>query len=228
MTLNVALLRFAPCSLRALQLEPFSKPVGFFMQKDKDKHSGLRGAVALSHFFLRERVQPGDRVADATCGNGHDTLFLARLVGWGGRVWAFDVQDGALAVTRSLLGEAGCLEQVEMVAAGHERLAEIVREPLRAAVFNLGYLPGGDKQLVTRPGNTVTALDQAIGLLLPGGIITVCVYTGHPGGAEEGAAVEKWAATLASEQHNVWRSRQVNRPETSPYLLVIEKTGSLT
>ena len=192
------------------------------------KFSGFRGAVALAHFFLRERVQPGDRVADATCGNGHDTLFLARLVGPGGRVWAFDVQDGALAATRSLLGEAGCLEQVEMVAAGHERLAEIVREPLRAAVFNLGYLPGGDKQLVTRPENTVTALDQAIDLLLPGGIITVCVYTGHPGGAEEGAAVEKWAATLASEQYNVWRSRQVNRPETSPYLFVIEKTGSLT
>jgi len=187
------------------------------------KYSGLSGAVAFSHFFQRERVKAGDRVADATCGNGHDTLLLARLVGPAGRVWAFDVQEGALAATRALLSEAGCLEQVEMVAAGHERLAEFVPAPLRAVVFNLGYLPGGDKQLVTRPRDTVTALQQAADLLLPGGIITVCIYTGHPGGAGEGAAVEEWAAALASEQYNVWRSRQVNRPETAPYLLVIEK-----
>ena len=193
------------------------------MQSDNARYAGLRGAVALSHFFLRERVQPGDRVVDATCGNGHDTLFLAQLVGPEGRVWAFDVQDGALAATRALLFEEGCLERVELVAAGHERLAEFVREPLRAVIFNLGYLPGGDRQVVTRPENTVAALEQAAGILLPGGIITVCIYTGHPGGAAEGAAVEKWASAMAPRQFNVWTSRQNNRPDTAPYLLLIEK-----
>ncbi len=193
------------------------------MTSDEVKYPGLRGAVPLSHFFLRERVRPGDRVADATCGNGHDTLLLARLVGPAGKVWAFDVQAGALAETRALLFEEGCLDQVEMVGAGHERLAEFVGEPLRAAVFNLGYLPGGDKQLVTRPENTVTALAQAADILLPGGIITVCIYPGHPGGVEEGEAVEQWGAALDPRQFNVWRSGQLNRPETAPYLTVVEK-----
>jgi SAM-dependent methyltransferase len=187
------------------------------------KAEKLRGAVALSHFFLGERVEPGDRVADATCGNGHDTLFLARLVGPGGKVWAFDLQEKALVNTRALLDEAGCLAQTELVAAGHERLAEFVGEPLKAALFNLGYLPGGDKNFITRPEQTLAALDQAAHLLLPGGIINVCVYTGHPGGAEEGEAVEQWAAGLAPATFNVWMSRQINRPSSAPYVVIIEK-----
>ena len=118
----------------------------------KDINSGLRGAVALSQFFLRERVRAGDRVVDATCGNGRDAVLLAQLVGQAGRVWAFDVQETALAATRAALSEAGCLEQVELIAAGHERLAEFVLVPLRAAVFNLGYLPGADREVVTAGG----------------------------------------------------------------------------
>jgi SAM-dependent methyltransferase len=183
----------------------------------------LRGGVVLSHLFLRERVQQGDRVADATCGNGLDTLFLARLVGEGGKVWAFDIQEEALANTRTRLAEAGCLARVDLVAAGHERLAEFVDGPLRAAVFNLGYLPGGDKRVVTRPDETIAALEQAAGLIIPGGIITVCIYTGHPGGAEEGEAVEKWASSLPPAGFNVWLSRQINRPSSAPYLLLAEK-----
>jgi SAM-dependent methyltransferase len=183
----------------------------------------LRGAVALSHFFLRGRVRPEDRVADATCGNGRDTLLLARLVGADGKVWAFDLQEEALAKTRTLLAGAGCLAQTELLAVGHERLVEYVQEPLRAVVFNLGYLPGGDKGFVTRTEQTLAALDQATRLLLPGGVITICVYTGHPGGAEEGEAVEKWASAFAAEEFNVWRSHQLNRPPTAPYLVLVEK-----
>ncbi len=183
----------------------------------------LRGGVVLSHLFLKDRVKPGDRVADATCGNGHDTLFLARLVGEGGKVWAFDIQEEALANTRMLLEEAGCLARVELVAAGHERLADFVEGPLKAAAFNLGYLPGGDKRVVTQPDETIAALEQAAGLIMAGGVITVCIYTGHPGGAEEGEAVEKWAAALPPEEFNVWLSRQINRPSSAPYVLLVEK-----
>lgn len=58
--------------------------------------------------FWKHVVSPGDSVIDATCGGGKDTLALARLVqpwkgGRGGRVLAIDVQEEALARTRSLL-----------------------------------------------------------------------------------------------------------------------------
>ncbi len=189
------------------------------------ENGGLTGAVPLSHFFLRERVGHGDRVVDATCGNGRDTLFLAGLAGPAGKVWAFDLQEQGLANTRALLANAGCLAWTQLVAAGHERLAEFVGEPVRAVHFNLGYLPGGDRNLITRPENTLAALDQASRLLLPGGIITVCVYTGHPGGADEGKAVEEWAAGLSPGEFNTWVSRQANRGPTAPYLVLVEKAA---
>lgn len=195
---------------------------------DKDgfrKQESLRGAVPMSHFFLRQRVRPGDLVLDATCGNGLDTLLLAELVGEGGKVWAFDLQPVAIGATRQLLERKGWLKRVELVEAGHETLAETVPPGLAAAVFNLGYLPGGDASLVTGPVSTVSALEQSAQLLSLGGIVTVCLYTGHQGGPEEAHAVEGWAAALDPRKYNVWRTRQLNRPDSAPYLVLVEKIG---
>jgi SAM-dependent methyltransferase len=193
-------------------------------ERRRPRKETLRGAVTLSHFYLRERVRPGDLVLDATCGNGQDTLLLAELVGEGGRVWAFDLQPRAIAATRELLEGKGRLGYVELIEAGHERLGEFVPEGLSAAVFNLGYLPGGGAEsFVTTPANTVAALEQAAVLLKPEGIITVSLYTGHEGGPEEAQAVEQWGASLSPKHFNVWCSRQLNRPGIAPYLILVER-----
>jgi SAM-dependent methyltransferase len=177
----------------------------------------------MSHLLLRRTVRSGDVVVDATCGRGHDTLFLARLVGSEGKVWAFDVQQEALTAAEELLSGEGCLSRVTLVHAGHERLAEYVREPVRAMVFNLGFLPGGGGGIVTRPHTTLAALKQAANMLLPRGILAVSIYTGHPGGAEEAAAVEQWAAQLPFRTFHAWLSRQLNRSAAAPYLVLVEK-----
>ena len=183
----------------------------------------LRGAVPLSHLFLRERVRPGDRVVDATCGNGRDTLVLAGLVGPAGRVWGFDIQETALYAAGTLLEKAGHRDRVELVHAGHERLAEFVSAPVTAVVFNLGYLPGGNRECVTRPRATTAAAGQAAGLLAPGGFILMVLYTGHDGGPEEAAAVESWAAALPPKEYHVWNCRQMNRSCAAPYVILVEK-----
>jgi len=188
-----------------------------------DSPENLRGAVALCHFFLWERVRPGDRVVDATCGNGHDTRLLAQLVGPAGKVWGFDIQDQALEATRSLLVEDGLLGRVTLVQAGHERLAEYIREPLAAVAFNLGYLPGGEKGIITRPETTRAALAAAFDLLVPCGVLLVVIYSGHPGGMEEEDSVLAWADGLDPRSANAWTCRQPNRPASAPFLLMAEK-----
>jgi tRNA G37 N-methylase Trm5 len=140
------------------------------------------------HALLAEVVRPGETVVDATAGNGHDTLHLARLVGPTGRVIAFDVQPSALAATSSLLKDHG-LSHVELVQADHARLAEWVKVPIAACTFNLGYLPGGDHQITTSTASTITALKAATNWLRPGGRITTICYVGHPAGQDETAAV---------------------------------------
>ena len=187
---------------------------------------GLYGAVPMAHFFLKERLKPGDCVVDATCGNGQDTLLLASLVGSSGRVWAFDVQEAALAKTGKSLAAVGLEQRVQLVHAGHERLAEFVTEQLQAVVFNLGYLPTGDRKIRTAAATTLTALHQAAMQLQAGGLILVAVYTGHEGGEEEWSAVHKWCTALLPHKFNVWQSRQLNRGETAPFLIVVEKAGS--
>ena len=184
---------------------------------------GLGGAVGFSHLFLRQVVRPGDRVIDATCGRGRDTLFLAELVGNTGEVWAFDVQEEALVETAELIRVAGCSAWVKLVHAGHESLSRYVCEPVRAVVFNLGYLPGNRAGVVTHPKTSLAALDQSLPLLLPGGVIVLVVYTGHPGGEEEAAGIEVWAHALPAREFNVWKSRQLNRADSAPYVIVVGK-----
>lgn len=186
------------------------------------KQQGLYGAVPLAHYFLRERLKAGDQVVDATCGNGQDTLLLAELVGSDGQVWAFDLQAEALARTGERLAAAGLQERVQLIHSGHERMAEFVSTALQAVVFNLGYLPAGDKSVMTAAATTIVALEQAAKLLKSGGFLLVAVYTGHDEGAEW-QAVQQWAVGLHPHSFNVWQMRQLNRGETAPFLVVAER-----
>ncbi len=173
--------------------------------------------------LLNACLKTGDSVLDGTAGNGHDTLFLAQCVGASGRVFAFDVQQSALDNTAARLQAAGCAGQVSLIRAGHERLADYVDTSLAAAVFNFGYLPGGDKQLTTQADTSIAALAAACKLLRPGGLLTATLYPGHEAGEKEANAVETWASTLSQQDVQVLRYQFINQRNRPPYLLVFEK-----
>ncbi len=180
-------------------------------------------ATELAHLAIRRSVNPGDCAIDATVGNGHDTLFLAELVGPSGRVFGFDVQETALASAAEKLGG---LPQVRLVHAGHETLAEHLaandRDRLAAAMFNLGYMPGGPKDIVTRPETTLSALRQALDHLKINGVVTLVLYPGHPGGAEEADAVRSLALGLPPA-FTAHRHAPAHTVRPAPELIVIER-----
>ena len=183
----------------------------------------LRGPVPLSHLFLHSFLRDGNNAADATCGNGHDTLLLARLVGVRGHVWGFDIQRQAVEETGRRLDEAGLSSRVTLLPVGHEGMAAHIAVPLQVVLFNLGYLPGGDRCIITRPETTVSALGQSLNLLAAGGIVLVTVYPGHNGGSDEQSAVEEWATGLEPRVFHSWRMGQTNVTPTAPYLLLVQK-----
>lgn len=183
----------------------------------------LRGPVPLSHLFLHSFVHDGQSAIDATCGNGHDTLLLARLVGTGGKVWGFDIQQQAVIETGRRLSEAGLSGHVALLHCGHEELARHVVLPVQLVLFNLGYLPGGDRTVITRPETTIAALEQSLQLLDTGGIVLVTIYPGHSGGTEEQSRVESWAGALDPRGWHSWRMGQTNVSADAPYLLLIQK-----
>ena len=168
-------------------------------------------------------LEEGDTAVDATMGNGHDTAALCRLVGGTGRVYAFDVQPEALISTRALLERDGLAPQAQLILAGHERMAEFVPAGVHLVVFNLGWLPGVEHAVTTRAETTLAAVEQALELLCPGGLLTVCVYPGHAEGARELAALLDWAAALDPARFDAVVRRYANQPADPPVLIAVQR-----
>lgn len=204
----------------------------------------------MAHWMLKDIINVDDVVVDATMGNGYDTLFLAEL---GAKVYAFDVQEAALEATEKrlenkaikktqIVKKASPVDQsslppkeqafngvsmrepsVDLILAGHEELINYVQSPVKAAIFNLGYLPKTDKNIVTRAETTLSALSSLTDLLVVGGRIALVIYYGHEGGEEEKNAVINWASTLPQKDWEVTSYAPLNQIHTPPILVLIEK-----
>jgi predicted methyltransferase len=180
--------------------------------------------LAQAREWIKLVLEPGDMAVDATIGNGHDTAFLAERVGPAGRVVGFDVQASALAETARRLRQAGLEDRVELVRRGHEEMAAwfaefAPRARPRAVMFNLGYQPGADRSVITRPETTVAALNAALQWTAPGGVITVVVYPGHEGGQAEADAVLEWARIVPGHRAAVATYRFLNPRRPAPLLV---------
>jgi len=190
-----------------------------------DIPKGFLRATELAHELVAERLVAGDAAVDATAGNGHDTLFLAGQVGPGGRVIAFDIQDVAISSTRGRLEEEGVLDRVTLIHDSHENCVRCLGEHgvgrLKAVMFNLGYLPGGDRSLVTRPEITVSALQSLLGIVVPGGVITLILYIGHPGGSKEAEAVLRFVQSLDPGRFEAVHYLKIIGSKPPPELLAI-------
>lgn len=192
----------------------------------------------------RFRGQPHLKAIDATVGNGHDTLFLAQMVGKTGQVWGFDIQATAIERTANRLRQAGVIPGsfeagspgVVLYQASHaEVLDKLPLEHFGSTIdiilFNLGYLPGGDKTLITRTDATLQALDASLQLLAPGGVLSVLAYPGHVGGDAETQAVQDWFQRLPPDEFlnkpklRVVSSSEFENPDRSPRWFECQRHG---
>lgn len=149
-----------------------------------------------AHEWLEPVLAAGSTALDATCGNGHDTLFLARAVAPGGTVHAFDLQAAAIERSRRRLDAAATGTAIQWYQRDHAGLGGALGSiRLDAAMFNLGWLPRSDSDIITTPASTRSALAAAVALLRSGARLTVICYRGHAGGAREAAAVRAWLET---------------------------------
>lgn len=183
------------------------------------------GAVHLAHEFLEKHVRPGDTCLDCTAGRGKDTAFLCSLVGKGGRVVAFDIQQEAVDATRELIDKLGYSDIAEVYLDSHANAGNYA-EPgsVSAAVFNLGWLPGGDHKIHTETESTIAALDKCLALLKDGGVISLSIYYGRDTGFEEKDSVLSYLKTLPVGEFAVVVSEFVNRPNCPPISVRIYKT----
>ena len=174
------------------------------------------------HHFIREHVKQGDICIDATAGNGNDTQLLCELVGEHGKVFAFDIQEKALTSTEHNLRSNGCPDNWRLICASHDRANEFITGPIKAGMFNLGYLPGaGKKQLTTKRTTTLPAVERAMNMLGEDSVLLVAVYPGHPEGAAEGKELCEYFAGISRFKYSIAQFRMLNSPD-SPFFIVIE------
>ena len=172
--------------------------------------------------FLIPHIKEGGVAVDFTMGNGYDTVFLSQTVGETGTVVAFDIQEAALTSTEQNLRKNDCPDNWRLICASHDRAPEFIKGPIKAGMFNLGYLPGaGKKELTTKRSSTLPAVKSAIEMLGEDSILLVAVYPGHPEGAAEGVELTEYFETISRFKYSIACFRMVNSPE-SPFFFVIE------
>jgi methylase of polypeptide subunit release factors len=166
--------------------------------------------------FLENYLSEDAVAIDATVGNGNDTLYLSDRCKF---VYGFDVQETAINNTKEKLTK----DNVKLILDGHEKIMDYVKEDIDIAVFNLGYLPKGDKSLITKKDTTITAIESSMELLKKGGIILIAAYYGHDGGLEEKNAVEEYITDINEKEFAVSKYNLLNRSNNPPILYLIEK-----
>ncbi len=186
----------------------------------------LRQGVDFSHDLIKKWLKKGGLAIDATAGNGHDTLYLAKIIGQTGQVIAFDIQKSALKNTEKLLNENQLLERVSLHHDSHLKIDQYAKESsVDLILFNLGYLPGGDKQLITEATTTLAAVKKSLELLKANGLLVVVLYPGHAGGEKEKERLIKFCKDLNSSEFNVLYYHFINQRKSPAELVAVHKRG---
>lgn len=166
---------------------------------------------------IKEKIKKTDICLDATCGRGNDTLFLAKL---SKKVYAFDVQKEAIDYSKNLLKE---YDNIEFINDTHENILDYINENINIAMFNLGYLPKGDKTITTKCSSTIASVSKVIRKLEVNGIITIVCYPGHPEGFIESKELIEYLKNINQKEYDIVRYDFINQINNPPFAIIIEK-----
>lgn len=170
--------------------------------------------VELSHTILSQCEHPNTAI-DMTCGNGNDTLFLASIAK---TVIAFDIQNEAVRNTKRKVMEHQ-FENVTVIQESHDLFDIYVNREFDLAIYNLGYLPGGNKEIKTDAKTVLKSLEKALSLLSIGGFIVIVIYLHDH---IEDLMITDYVSLLGPE-FDVMKQQVLNKHD-SPYLISITRT----
>lgn len=179
----------------------------------------IQNTTSLASWIWQAYVKEDMVSVDATCGNGHDTLWLAQK---SKKVYAFDIQPEALKITEELLKNNG-MNNCNLILDSHANIDRYVKEHCQLIVFNLGYLPGADKQNVTNHIDTLTAVKKSIEKLDVGGLLSIMMYQGHTEGRQEKECLLSFAKELDKSKYHCIYTNMLNQPNNPPELLLITR-----
>ncbi len=187
-------------------------------------YKNIINTIEITRKFIYMHIKEGKVVLDCTVGNGNDTILLAKLVGDKGKVYGFDIQRKAIEITKQRLIDEELLDRVVLIEDGHENIDSYIEEKLDFVIYNLGYLPKGDKNIKTNSSTTLVSLEKSLDLLKENGLLLITCYVGHEGGMEEKNSVEEFLSKLNQKEFNVLKYDFINQINSPPVLYGVEKS----
>ncbi|WP_373898418.1 tRNA (mnm(5)s(2)U34)-methyltransferase [Haloimpatiens sp. FM7315] len=171
----------------------------------------------LAQFIIKNYCRNFNFAVDATLGNGHDTDFLSTLFS---KVYSFDIQKCAIDNYKK-----SNKNNVKLINDSHEYIDKYIEEKIDCFIYNLGYLPGGDKSITTKANSTLNSIIKATKIINNNGIIAICMYVGHQEGEKEKNCILNFVQELSKKNFNVTLHKYINRTNNPPMLLIIEKNS---
>ena len=187
------------------------------------KYKIIVNTIKIVRKLMNENVRNGSIALDCTVGNGNDTLLLADLVGENGKIYGFDIQQIAIKNTYDLLQEHSLENRVKLINDSHEYIDNYVNEKVDFIVYNLGYLPKGNKTIKTNKKSTILSIKKSLEILNGNGLLLVTAYIGHAGGLEEKEAIENYLSYINQKEYNVLKFDFINQINSPPILYCVEK-----
>jgi len=179
--------------------------------------------LALAQNYWKGHLRAGDVAIDATCGNGNDTLFLSGLL-TEGLVVALDIQSQAIENTARLL-EQHQIRRVLLHQISHAEIGQILfPSPPRLIVYNLGYLPRGDKSITTQTDSTLESVKKSLQIAAVDGAVSITCYPGHDEGEREELALIDFVKMLPADQWSVCHHKWLNRPRSPSFIWIVRQT----
>lgn len=178
------------------------------------------GILQLAKDRLLENANPNGIYIDFTMGRGRDTLFLCSLAPQGS-VFSFDIQPSALEQTEKLLKENN-ITNAKLILDSHDNFRDYYDGEIDGGLFNLGFLPGGDKSITTQRGSTLSAVKSAMAALKHGCALGAAVYPGHEEGRLEGERLQEYFSQVEKKDFDIFIYRLLNVSD-SPYMMIIER-----
>ena len=157
---------------------------------------------------------------DMTAGKGNDCKYILENTNIK-KLYAFDIQEESKIETKSLIKD----DRLNFFLDNHANIDKYIKEKIDLAIYNLGYLPGADKNITTSYKSTIASLKKVLDLLNPAGLVIITVYPGHPAGLIESQKLEEFTKNLDPKKYPVIKINYENRPNNPPYILVIEKAA---
>lgn len=183
----------------------------------------ITNAVKCVKKIIKEHIKPDSICVDGTMGNGYDTSFMRSFLTGNGFIYAFDIQKQALEETQRKLELENQFSKVQLIHDGHENIDQYIQGPLDLVVYNLGYLPKGDKAITTTDDKSLESLKKAMKLLKKNGLIIMTVYPGHEAGKVELEVISNFLKTVSQKTYGVMRVDFYNYVNNPPVVFLIER-----